>query len=137
MDFQMLVREALQARARAYAPYSDFMVGAALLAKSGTIYHGCNIESASFTPTSCAERTALFTAVCAGERAFEAIAVVGGRRQTDVLSLCFPCGVCRQALIEFCSPDMPVVMAHSEEDYEVHTLGELLPHGFGGADLGY
>lgn len=135
MDYKALVHEALEARKNAYAPYSDFLVGAALLAANGKVYRGCNIESASFTPTNCAERTALFTAVCEGVHEFQAIAVVGGNRDADALSPCFPCGVCRQALMEFCMPEMPVVVGHSEEDYKVYTLGELLPHGFGGADL--
>lgn len=135
MDYKALVHEAFEARGRAYAPYSNFLVGAALLTKAGTVYHGCNIENAGFTPTNCAERTALFTAVCAGEREFAAIAVVGGNRASKELSLCFPCGVCRQALTEFCPVDMPVLVARSEEDFEVHTLGELLPYGFGGQDL--
>ncbi|MEG1686404.1 MAG: cytidine deaminase [Angelakisella sp.] len=135
MDYQMLVREAMEIRKAAYAPYSNFLVGAALLTKEGKVYRGCNIENAGFTPTNCAERTALFTAVCAGEREFAAIAIAGGTRNAQLLEPCFPCGVCRQALYEFCSPDLPVIIASGTGSYTLHTLGELLPHGFGGADL--
>ncbi|MEM1484613.1 cytidine deaminase [Oscillospiraceae bacterium PP1C4] len=135
MDYKPLVREAFEARKYAYAPYSNFLVGASLLAKNGKIYRGCNIENAGFSPTNCAERTAIFKAVSEGVHEFEAIAVVGGSRDAKAFSLCFPCGVCRQVLTEFCRPDLPVIVARSEDDFEVHTLRELLPHGFGGADL--
>lgn len=134
-DAAALVREALKARARAYVPYSHFAVGAALLTKSGTVYHGCNIENASHTPTNCAERTAFFTAVCAGEREFEAIAIVGGRKNAKTLSECFPCGVCRQVMTEFCSPDFSIIVATDEQHYHVYTLENLMPHSFGPSDL--
>lgn len=134
-DYSVLVREALAARGSAYVPYSHFAVGAALLAKSGKIYRGCNVENAAYTPTNCAERTAVFSAVCAGEREFEAIAIVGGSKDAKKLPECFPCGVCRQVLVEFCPPDFPVIIATNEQDFQVYTLANLLPHSFGPSDL--
>lgn len=136
MTRQELIRAAFSAREKAYTPYSHFKVGAALLAKDGRVFTGCNIENATFTPTNCAERTALFKAVSEGVTEFSMIAVVGskeGERNTLVTS---PCGVCRQALYEFCGPEMPVLMAKSEDDFVEMTLGELLPLGFGPANLG-
>lgn len=130
-----LIRAAFAARRFAYTPYSRFQVGAALLTREGHIYTGCNIESASYTPTNCAERTALFKAVSEGERSFAAIAVVGSREGEVNRLVTGPCGVCRQALYEFCGPSLTVLMARSEEDYIETTLGELLPYGFGPANL--
>lgn len=130
-----LIRAAFAARRFAYTPYSHFQVGAALLTREGRVYTGCNIESASYTPTNCAERTALFKAVSEGERSFAAIAVVGSREGEVNRLVTSPCGVCRQALYEFCGPDLIVLMARSEEDYIETTLGELLPYGFGPANL--
>ena len=119
-----------QASKRAYAPYSGFYVGACLLAASGKYYCGCNIENAAYSPTNCAERTALFTAVYEGERAFTALAVYcSGQRPSS------PCGVCRQALSEFCAPDMKVYMGCASGQFAECTLGELLPFGFGKEDL--
>lgn len=118
-----------------YAPYSHFKVGAALLAKNGEIYTGCNIENAAYTPTNCAERTAFFKAVSEGVREFEAICVVGGKEGilTDYAS---PCGVCRQVMMEFCDPDtFRIILAKSREDYKVYTLKEMLPMGFGPHNL--
>lgn len=132
---QQLIRMALAAREKAYAPYSDFMVGAALRAADGRIFTGCNVENAAFTPTSCAERTALFKAVSEGEREFTAIAIVGSKVGEKNTLVTGPCGVCRQALYEFGGPGLTVIMAKSEEDYIVTTLGELLPYGFGPANL--
>lgn len=125
-----LILLANEAREASHCPYSDFSVGAALLTKGGKVYTGANIENASFTPTVCAERVALFSAVHAGEREFEAIAVVGGPSGRAAEKLFTPCGVCRQALSEFCKPDMRVMVAAGEKTL-VTTLGELLPHGFG------
>ena len=136
MTRQELISAAFAAREKAYTPYSHFKVGAALRAKDGRVFTGCNIENATFTPTNCAERTALFKAVSEGVTEFAMIAVVGskeGERNTLVTS---PCGVCRQALYEFCGPEMPVLMAKSEDDFVEMTLGELLPLGFGPANLG-
>ncbi len=131
-DRRALIRAAVAARKNAYAPYSHFAVGAALLTKSGRVYTGCNIECASFSPTNCAERTALFKAVSEGEREFSAIAVVGARLDAPDDSLVTsPCGVCRQMLYEFCGGALTVVMAKGEDDWTERRLGELLPLGFG------
>ena len=130
-----LIRMALKAREGAYAPYSDFLVGAALRAEDGRVFTGCNVENAAFTPTSCAERTALFKAVSEGVREFDAIAIVGSKAGEKNTLVTGPCGVCRQALYEFGGPGLTVIMAKSEEDYIVTTLGELLPYGFGPANL--
>jgi len=130
MSNKELISLANSARERAYCPYSDFSVGAALLTKGGKVYTGANIENASFTPTVCAERVALFSAIHAGERDFEAIAVVGGPHGRAAEKLFTPCGVCRQVLSEFCGADMRVLIASASETLET-TLGELLPHGFG------
>lgn len=133
-----LIRLAFDAREKAYVPYSGFAVGAALLAENGTIYQGCNIENAAFTPTICAERTAFFKAVYDGIRDFKAIAIVGGKKEVprDQCELCAPCGVCRQVMREFCNPDtFRIILASNETDYQVYTLNELLPLGFGPENL--
>ena len=127
---QQLIRMALAAREKAYAPYSDFMVGAALRAADGRIFTGCNVENAAFTPTSCAERTALFKAVAEGVTAFTDIAVVGSRRGEVNRQITSPCGVCRQVLAEFCAPDMPVICANKEGEYKIMELSTLLPEAF-------
>ncbi len=119
-----LVEKARQARLNAYSPYSGFKVGACLVAKSGKIYTGCNVESASFTPTCCAERTALFTAVAAGEREFTTVAVA-----CDGNKPAWPCGVCRQALVEF-APGLIVIAAGETGGWEEAALSELLPKAF-------
>lgn len=135
MTDQELIRRALLARERAYTPYSHFQVGAALLTRTGTVYPGCNIENAAYTPTNCAERTAFFSAVAQGERDFAVIAIVGGP-QGGVLDYTAPCGVCRQVMMEFCDPDtFRILAARSPEDYRVFTLRELMPQSFGPADL--
>lgn len=134
-QIQDLIRQAFAAREFAYTPYSHFNVGAALLAKDGKVYTGCNIENAGLTATNCAERTALFKAVSEGERQFSAIAIVGSLQGTVNELVTGPCGVCRQALYEFGGPDLTVIMARTEEDYIVTTLGQLLPYGFGPANL--
>lgn len=134
-----LIEKALEARKQAYAPYSKFAVGAALLTKDDKIYTGCNVENASFSATNCAERTAVFKAVSEGEKVFKAIAIVGGRADTpagEILAdYAYPCGVCRQVLREFCGRDMTILVAKSIEDYKEYTLEELLPFGFGGENL--
>ncbi len=124
-----LVLQAEKAMEHAYAPYSGFRVGAALLTKSGKVYLGCNIENASFSPTICAERTAVAKAVSEGEREFEAIAVVGGKAGM-ISGICPPCGVCRQVLSEFCQPDFPVYLGKGNGEYETVLLKDLLPLGF-------
>lgn len=124
-----LIRQAFAARESAYAPYSGFRVGAALLCGNGKIYKGCNIENAAYTPTNCGERTAFFKAVSEGERDFAAIAIVGGKEGESVAPS--PCGVCLQVMAEFCkAEEFEVIMAKSEEDYTVKKLGDLLPYGF-------
>ena len=128
-----LIKTAIEARKRAYAPYSGFFVGAALLAADGRVFTGCNIENAAFTPTNCAERTAFFKAVSEGVRAFEAIAVVGGKGE-EPSEFCAPCGVCRQVMAEFCSPDFRVILGN-ENNQTVYTLSELLPASFSKSDL--
>lgn len=131
-----LINEAFAARGMAYTPYSHFQVGAALLTADGRIYRGCNIENAAYTPTNCAERTAFFKAVSEGEREFTAIAIVGGAEDATEFDWCAPCGVCRQVMEEFCDErTFEIVLARSAEEYEVYTLGELLPKGFGPHNL--
>ena len=125
---------AAEAAQRAYAPYSGFFVGAALLTSDGRVFTGCNIENASYSVTVCAERVALFSAVTAGAREFSAIAVAGGR-EGDTSAPCPPCGVCRQALTEFCDPTLPVILSDGEGGVERHTLGEILPLSFGADKL--
>ena len=125
---------ALQAMARAYAPYSGCTVGAALLTASGDVFCGCNIENASFTPTVCAERTAIFKAVSEGKRQFSMLAVAGGRNGR-VEGGFPPCGVCRQVLAEFCPPDLPILVVKEDGNWERYTLEELLPASFGPANL--
>lgn len=134
-QIQELIGAAFGARKFAYTPYSHFNVGAALLAKDGRVFTGCNIENAGYTATNCAERTALFKAVSEGVRDFTAIAIVGSKAGEVNSLVTGPCGVCRQALYEFTGPDLTVVLAKSESDYLVTTLGELLPYGFGPANL--
>ncbi len=131
MTPEKLIEMAIEARKAAYAPYSGYRVGAALLGKSGKVYVGCNIENASYTPTVCAERVAVFKAVSEGEKEFEAIAVCGGNK--DEIEGSFPpCGVCRQVLREFCDPDaFKVYMIDKGGAYKTVTLAELLPYGFG------
>lgn len=131
MNEQELIKEALKAKQFSYAPYSGFHVGAALLTKGQKIYTGCNIENAAYTPTNCAERTAVFKAVSEGEREFEAIAIVGDKEECLA-----PCGVCRQVLTEFVNPkEFAVIMAGSGGKYEKKTLEELFPSSFSPADL--
>ena len=129
MNDKELLSLANKARKRAYAPYSGFLVGAALLTKSGKVYLGCNIESASYSPTNCAERTAIFSAVAQGERDFLAIAVCGGKTDSNTKrQICPPCGVCRQVMTEFCDADFKVILGKGEE-YKVYTLEEIMPFG--------
>ena len=128
MKPEELLRLAVEAMGRAYVPYSGYQVGAALLCADGTVYQGCNIENASYTPTICAERNAFFKAVYDGKREFSAIAVVGGKN--GVISGIFPpCGVCRQVMREFCGDDFLIYMI-TPEGCEAHTLAEILPFSF-------
>ena len=131
IDRKALIRAAFAAREYAYTPYSNFKVGAALLAKNGSVYTGCNIECATFTPTNCAERTALFKAVSEGVHEFAAVAVVGAKDGApDDALVTSPCGVCRQMLYEF-APGLRVLAARGDGDFQDAALEELLPHGFG------
>lgn len=135
MDKKELVKEALAAREFAYTPYSKFNVGAALLCKNGRVFRGCNIESASYTPTNCAERTAFFKAVSEGEREFSAIAIVGGPAGAPPADFCYPCGVCRQVMAEFCGRDFKVYIAKSESEIREYSLDEIIPFAFTQEDL--
>ena len=129
MTPEKLCELAVEAMHHAYAPYSGFKVGAALLCKDGTVYQGCNIENASYSPTNCAERTAIFKAVYDGHRDFAAIAVCGGK--DGVITGAFPpCGVCRQVMREFCEDDFQVHLVGQEGSFETLTLSQLLPHSF-------
>lgn len=124
-----LIRLAKDAMQHAYAPYSGFKVGAALLTADGKVYPGCNIENAAYTPSNCAERTAFFKAVYAGERNFTAIAVVGGK--DGVIEDVFPpCGVCRQVMQEFCGPDFMIYMGRADDSFVAVRLEDFLPYGF-------
>ena len=127
MDKNELVKLALEARKNSYSPYSGFKVGAALLTKNGRVYKGCNVENGAFSPTNCAERTAVFSAVADGEKDFSAIAIVGGA--DEINAFCPPCGVCRQVLSEFCSADFEIHLFDGEE-IRTFTLGELFPESF-------
>ena len=126
-----LIETAFAQLSRAYTPYSHFKVGAALLAKDGRIFGGCNIENAAYTPTNCAERTAFFKAVSEGVQDFEAICIVGGMNG-EVTSYTAPCGVCRQVMMEFCAPEtFQIILAKNISDYQIYTLADLMPEGFG------
>ena len=129
MTPETLVQVAKEAMMKAYAPYSGYFVGAALLTKRGEVYTGCNIENAAFGPTNCAERTAFFKAVSEGARDFAAIAVVGGKGG-EITGIFPPCGVCRQVMQEFCGPDFLIHMGGKDSEIRTITLKELLPFGF-------
>lgn len=132
-DFEVknILRMANEARDRAYAPYSNFRVGACLKGATGAYYLGCNIENAAYSPSNCAERTAMFKAVYEGERQFDALAIVWDGENPAV-----PCGVCRQVLAEFCDPEMPVICANRKGEYKLVAMGDLLPDAFLPRDLG-
>lgn len=131
-----LIDEAITARNKAYAPYSHFMVGAALMTAEGSIYTGCNIENAAYGPSNCAERTAFFKAISDGKRSFSSIAVVGSPKGHAIIQYASPCGICRQVMTEFCNPEsFYIIVAKSEKDYYIKTLKELLPDHFGPDNL--
>nr|WP_295677358.1 cytidine deaminase [uncultured Intestinibacter sp.] len=135
---ELLIEKAFEAQKFCYTPYSNFNVGAALLTSDGTIYQGCNIENAAFTPTNCAERTAFFKAISEGQMDFVAIAIVGNKNgiKQGEGDYCAPCAVCRQVMAEFCDLDtFKVIMAKDINDYKEYTLGELLPLAFTGKAL--
>lgn len=132
-----LIGRAIMARRNSYSPYSHYQVGAALLSEDGHITVGCNIENAAYTPTNCAERTAFFKAVSEGIRDFAAIAVVGSPAGDEISQFAYPCGVCRQVMMEFCDPEtFLIIVAKSPEVYRCMTLSECLPDGFGPDNLG-
>ena len=132
---EKLIDTAIEQLKFSYTPYSNFKVGAALLAKNGEIFTGCNIENASYTPTNCAERTAFFKAVSEGVREFRAICIVGGK-DGKLTEYTAPCGVCRQVMMEFCNPKtFQIILAVDKERYEIYTLEELMPFGFGPLNL--
>ena len=128
MELNELCKLAIEAMGHAYVPYSGYKVGAALLCADGTVYQGCNIENAAYSPTNCAERTAIFKAVYDGHRDFAAIAVCGGK--DGIITGAFPpCGVCRQVMREFCNDDFLIYLVN-DKGYETVTLRQLLPYGF-------
>jgi cytidine deaminase len=129
MTDKELMSLAVQAREKSYSPYSGFKVGAALLCKNGKIYTGCNIENSSFTPTVCAERVAIFKAVSEGVTDFVSIAIVGGREEIGE-EICYPCGVCRQVMTEFCDADTFKIILPHKDGIDELSLKELIPHGF-------
>ena len=136
-QIQELIEKAIGMMDYSYVPYSHFHVGAALLAKNGNVYGGCNIENAGYTPSNCAERTAFFKAVSEGVMEFDAICVVGGMNKI-MKEYAAPCGVCRQVMMEFCNPKtFRILTAKSADDFTSFTLEEILPHGFGPEDLNY
>lgn len=134
-EYKKLIIAALEAREMAYAPYSHYLVGAALLTEDGKIYKGGNIENASYGATNCAERTAFFKAVSEGERQFKAIAIAGGLEGEGPKDYAFPCGICRQVMQEFAEGDFQIIVVKSMDDYKTYTLAELLPAGFGGDSI--
>ena len=135
MNRKELIDHAFNAMKNSYAPYSQFHVGAALATTDGRVFYGANIENASYTPTNCAERTAIFKAVSEGVRDFQAICIVGGKNGV-LTEYAAPCGVCRQVMMEFCDPEtFQIILAVDKEKYDIFTLNELLPLGFGPSNL--
>ena len=132
---KQLIEISIEQLKYSYTPYSGFKVGAALLAKNGSVYTGCNIENAAYTPTNCAERTAFFKAVSEGVKEFDAICIVGG--ENGILTeYAPPCGVCRQVMMEFCDPEtFQIILAAADGKYKIYSLKELLPEGFGPDNL--
>lgn len=134
MNYDDLIKTAIEMTKKSYAPYSHFHVGAALLDKNGKVWTGCNIENAAYGPSNCAERTAVFKAVSEGCREFSAIAIMGGMEDENgnvkIENFCSPCGVCRQVLAEFCDKDFKIILANGKGEQKICTLGELLPLSF-------
>lgn len=133
MDYKTLMEEAIQARKSSYCPYSGFMVGAALLCTDGTVIRGCNVENSAYGATNCAERTAFYTAIASGKRSFTAIAIAGGPKGCSVhkLRACYPCGICRQVMAEFCEgQSFDVVVMGEERSVQAIKLKDLLPYAF-------
>lgn len=134
MDYKELLEIAEKQREYSYCPYSNFAVGAALLATDGRVFVGCNIENAAYGPSNCAERTAFFKAVSEGVTEFRAIAICGGKKG-EASQICAPCGVCRQVMAEFCKADEFEIVLGNKEEMRVYKLSELLPQAFGAANL--
>ena len=131
-----LIGSAMLVREWAYVPYSNFAVGAALLTRSGKVYTGCNVESAAYSSTICAERTAFVKAISEGERDFVSIAVVGGKKGEIMNKICSPCGTCRQVMMEFCNPEtFKIILATGNNNWEIYNLEQLLPFGFGASNF--
>ncbi|MBZ9688169.1 cytidine deaminase [Clostridium estertheticum] len=130
MDYKKLAKIAIDARENAYVPYSKFKVGAAVITEDDSIYTGCNIENASYGATNCAERTAIFKAVSEGHKKIKAIAIVG-----DMSTHTYPCGICRQVIVEFATKDIDIILVKSEDDYIIKNMEEILPGAFTKEDL--
>ncbi len=131
MNYEKLIESAIEARTKAYAPYSNFKVGAAILTEDDKIFSGCNIENASFGATNCAERTAIFKAVSEGYNTIKAVAVIG-----DPTTYTYPCGICRQVITEFAENDeIEIILIKNKNDYIIKTLKEILPGSFTKRDL--
>lgn len=130
IEIKKMIQLAMDAKDRAYTPYSKYNVGACVRGESGAYYLGCNIENASFGLTLCAERVAMFKGISDCEKAFQAIAIVA-----DDIHMPYPCGACRQVMVEFCQPTMPVIIANRRGEYEEYTLNDILPHAFGPSNL--
>jgi len=130
MDYRKLAKIAIDARENAYVPYSNFKVGAAVVMEDDSIYTGCNIENASYGATNCAERTAIYKAVSEGHKKIKAIAIVG-----DMSTHTYPCGICRQVIVEFATNDTKIILVKNEEDYIIKTMDEILPGAFTKEDL--
>ncbi|MFI3325319.1 MAG: cytidine deaminase [Clostridia bacterium] len=134
MNIEILIQKAIKAMENSYSPYSNFKVGAALLAQNGEIFTGCNVENAGYSATNCAERTAFFKAVSEGVTTFNSICVVGGKNGV-LENFTAPCGICRQVMVEFCKDDFKIILATSTDNYKIYTLKELLPMAFGPNNL--
>jgi len=130
MDYRKLARIAIDARENAYVPYSKFKVGATVVTEDDSIYTGCNIENASYGATNCAERTAIFKAVSEGHKKIKAIAIVG-----DMSTHTYPCGICRQVIVEFATSDIDIILVKNEDDYIIKSMEEILPGAFTKEDL--
>lgn len=130
MEYKELIKKSLEAREKAYVPYSNFKVGAAVLMEDGNIYSGCNIENASYGATNCAERTAIFNGVSKGNREIKAIAIVG-----DLSTFTYPCGICRQVITEFCDDNTDIILVKNEEEYLMKKINDILPGAFTKKDL--
>lgn len=130
MDYNILIQKAIEARKNSYSPYSNFKVGAAVLGEDDNIYLGCNVENASYGATNCAERTAIFNAIANGNRQIKAIALIG-----DTKTYTYPCGICRQVIVEFSDENTDIIIVKNENEYLVKKVEEILPGAFTKKDL--